>query len=199
MTWSRALLCWLIAAVLLVVLRVTEPPPPSPVIDDASTVATAAAGQDDAAAPARAASAASTPATTPPRAYELDASRLTRVEVRRGDRTVILTQADGRWQVVEPTDRVIPPGLVQALVEQLVDSGHGEHIADGADKVQDAAFGFATPTARIDADTRDAPRLSLVLGARTPAGTAVYALDERNGRVVSVGLNLLYYVDLLLG
>jgi hypothetical protein len=195
MTWPRALLCWLIAAALSGVLRATEPTPPSPVIDDASTAAADDAGAS-APAPAAPAAPVGAPAATSQRAYELDATRLTRVEVRRGDRTVILAQRDGRWQVVQPTDRVIPPGLVQAVVEQLVDSGHGERIADDA---SDPAFGFGTPVARIDADSRDAPRLSLVLGARTPAGTAVYALDEQHGRVVSVGLNLLYYVDLLMG
>lgn len=193
MTWSRALLCWLVAGVLLVVVRVTEPPPPPPVLAPAAgdpSSAPPAPGPDDAP------SVAPEPAATPQRAYDLDAAKLTRIELRRGDRTVILEQSDGRWKVVVPTDRVIPPGLVQAFVEQLVDSGHGERIADAP---SDPAFGFADPTARIDADSQGGGRLSLALGARTPAGTAVYALEERDGRVVSVGLNLLYYVDLLLG
>lgn len=190
MTWSRALLCWLVAGVLLVVLRATEPVPPAPLI-------TAASGEPAAAdAPGSGATAAPAPEATPQRAYELDAAKLVRVEVRRGDRTVILEQADGRWKVVQPTDRVIPYGLVQAFVEQLVDSGHGERISDDA---KDAAFGFATPNARIEAESQGGARLSLVLGTRTPAGTAVYALEEHDGRVVTVGLNLQYYVDLLLG
>jgi hypothetical protein len=186
MTWSRALLCWLVAGALLVVLRVTEPAPPPPVI-------TVASGE---AAPASAASAAPAPSATPPHAYDLDAAKLVRVEVRRGDKTVLLEQGDGRWKVVEPTDRAIPPGLVQAFVAQLADSGHGERIADAPN---DPAFGFATPTAHIDAQSQGGARLSLALGARTPAGTAVYALEEHDGRVVTVGLNLLYYVDLLMG
>lgn len=180
MTWSRALLCWLVAGALLVVLRVTERPPPPPVI-------TAAAGE---------AASEAAPAATPQHAYDLDAAKLVRVEVRRGDKTVVLEQSDGRWKVVAPTDRVIPPGLVLAFVEQLVDSGHGERIADAPN---DPAFGFATPTAHIDARSQGGGSLSLALGARTPAGTAVYALEEHDGRVVTVGLNLLYYVDLLMG
>lgn len=190
MTWSRALLCWLVAGVLLVLLRATEPVPPPPLITGASGAPTAAE------APASAAEPVPAPAATPQRAYELDAAKLVRVEVRRGDKTVILEQADGRWKVVQPTDRVIPYGLVQALVEQLVDSGHGERISDDP---KDAAFGFGTPAARIDAESAGGAQLSLLLGARTPAGTAVYALEEHDGRVVTVGLNLQYYVDLLLG
>ena len=190
MTWSRALLCWLVAGVLLVALRATEPGAPAPIV-------TGADGEPSAAdAPARGPSVVPEPAATPQRAYELDPAKLARIEVRRGDRTVILEQADGRWKVAQPTDRVIPYGLVQAFVEQLVDSGHGERISDDA---KDAAFGFATPNARIEAESQGGARLSLVLGTRTPAGTAVYALEEHDGRVVTVGLNLQYYVDLLLG
>lgn len=190
MTWLQALGCWVIAGLLLLVLRVTAPGPPPPIVDGAVDAPAPAAGAAPGATAERAADAA------PQRAYELDGAKLTRVEVRRGDRTVILEQGDGRWKVVQPTDRVIPYGLVSALVEQLVDSGHGERISDDP---HDPAFGFAAPTARIEARSTDGRTLSLVLGARTPAGTAVYALEEHDGRVVSVGLNLLYYVDLLMG
>ena len=190
MTWPRALLCWLVAGVLLLVVRATEPPPPGAAAPSADTAATVE--PVDARVPA----AAPAPSATPALAYEIDPAALERVEVRRGDRTVVLLRKDGAWTVAEPTDRVIPPGLVQAFLTQLVDSGQGERIADAPD---DPAFGFATPTARIDARLRGGGSLSLALGARTPAGTAVYALEEHDGRVVTVGLNLLYYVDLLLG
>jgi len=191
MTWARALLCWLVAGILLVVVRATEPPPPPPVVGAGGEEG----GSAGAAAP-EAPRAAASPAAAPQLAYELDPAALERVEVGRGDRTVVLEQADGGWKVTAPTDRVIPPGLVQAFVAQLVDSGHGERIADSPD---DPAFGFATPIARIDVLSRGGGRLSLTLGARTPAGTAVYALEQQGGRVVAVGLNLLYYVDLLMG
>jgi hypothetical protein len=184
MTWGRALLCWLVAGVLLLVVRATEPP---------AVVDTRRDGVD---AVAAANAPPPAPEATAGRAYDVDAAAIERVEVRRGDRTVVLRQKDGAWTVVAPTDRVIPPGLVQALVTQLVDSGHGERIAEAPD---DPAFGFASPTARIDVQLRGGGNLSLALGARTPAGTAVYALEEHDGRVVTVGLNLLYYVDLLFG
>lgn len=190
MTWGQALACWLVAALLLVVLRVTAPPAPPPVIAQAAADAPAPA---DGAPSAPSESAA---VSEPQRGYVIDPAQLTRIEVRRGERTVILEQGEGRWKVVQPTDRVIPYGLVSAFVEQLVDSGHGERISDDA---SDPAFGFAAPTTTIDAQSADGARLTLALGGRTPAGTAVYALEEHDGRVVSVGLNLLYYVDLLMG
>ena len=174
MTWPRALLCWLVAA-LCAALYLVAAQRPTPV---------AAPGM------------LPTPAPAAERGYELDAARLDRVELRRGDATVVLARDGDRWKVVAPTDRTIPGGLVQAFVDQLVDSGHGERIAEDA---HNAAFGFASPELRIDASEAGGKRLSLVVGARTPAGTAAYALIEQQGLVVLVGLNLLYYGNLLLG
>ena len=174
MTWPRALLCWL-AAALCAALYFAAGPRPAPTPDRMALP---------------------TPAPAAERGYELDAAKLSRVEVRRGDARVVLERDGDRWRVAAPTDRSIPAGLVQAFVDQLVDSGHGERIADDG---HNAAFGFATPELRIDAGDAGGKRLSLVVGARTPAGTAAYALVEQQGIVVLVGLNLLYYANLLFG
>lgn len=184
MTWTRAALCWAVALLLGLAVLASGPQ------DDASAPLDGDAARAAAPAPAAA------PAEPEPQpGYVLDATKLARVEVRRGAGTVILERAGDRWKVVEPTDRAIPYGLVQAFVEQLVDSGQGERIGDDAG---DPAFGLEAPQLTIDA-SGGGERLKLAIGARTPAGTAAYALVEEQGRVVLVGLNLLYYADLLLG
>jgi len=180
-TWARALLCWLAAGLLALVYLGSAPAPaPAPMPKQVA-----------AAAPAPAAS----PAESLP-GYVLDPATLARVEVRRGETAVVLARAGDRWQVQVPTDRVIPGGLVQAFVDQLVDSGHGERIAEDP---QDPAFGFTTPQVVIETTDQGGARLRLVVGAPTPTGAAAYALLEPDGRVVLLGRNLLYYADLLLG
>ncbi len=187
MTWTRAAACWLLAAFLLLVLRATAPAPEVRRGEDVASAAARPAGEVVAVAPA------SEP--TPVHAYDLDPAKLDRVEVWRGDRVVVLERTGDVWRATAPGDRVIPAGLVQAFVQQLVDGGHGERIGDDA---SDPAFGLATPGTRIEAWSGD-ERLRLAVGARTPAGAAAYALLEPGNRVVLVGLNLLYYADLLLG
>lgn len=186
MTWTRAALCWLAALLLGLVVLVAGP------ADEAQESAVAADPSTGQPAPA-ASVAPGLPAPEP--GYVLDAATLDRVELRRGDTAVVLERTGAAWKVAAPTDRVIPAGLVQAFVAQLVDSGHGERIGDDAD---DPAFGLARPLFTIDA-SGGGERLRLAIGARTPAGTAAYALVEQHGRVVLVGLNLLYYADLLFG
>jgi hypothetical protein len=181
-TWTRAALCWLLA--ILLGLAVLASGPAEETGSEAVLADRAAAAPDPAAGAAEAAP-----------GYRLDGATLDRVEVRRGDGLVVLERGEAGWKVVAPTDRVIPPGLVQAFLDQLVDSGHGERIAEDA---QDAAFGLGDPVLIIDA-SGGGQRLRLAVGARTPAGTAAYALVEEDGRVVLVGLSLLYYADLLLG
>jgi hypothetical protein len=175
MTWSRAALCWL-AAVLCAALYLAIAPRP--------------------AGPVRPADAPPSPAPGAARGYELDPASLARVEVRRGDASVVLERDGERWRVAAPRDRAIPAGLVQAFVEQLVDSGRGERIGENA---RDPAFGLATPELSIEVTETGGGRLDLTVGARTPAGTAAYALVEPRGTVVLVGLNLLYYANLLFG
>lgn len=195
MTWTRAALCWLAALLLGIVVLASRPAeesgqPDLPAGQDVGAPAPVAGGVAGAPAPAAA------PAPEP--GYVIDSATLARVEVRRGDATVVLERGESGWKVAVPTDRVIPSGLVQAFVEQLVDSGRGERIGEIGDGGGDAAFGLAKPALTIDA-SGGGQQLRLAIGVRTPAGTAAYALVEEHGRVVLVGLNLLYYADLLLG
>jgi len=191
-TWAQAALCWLVALVLGVLVYASMPDDgrrPTPLPGAGPVAAGPAEADEDGRAPAKARTAT---AETEP-AYVLDAARLERVEVRRGDAVVRLERVGEGWKAVAPTDRVILPGLVSAFVAQLVDSGHGARIGDDAG---DPAFGLDAPQLTIDA-SGGGERLRLVIGARAPTGTAAYALVAGEGRVVLVGLSLLYYADLL--
>ncbi|MEW6268973.1 MAG: DUF4340 domain-containing protein [Thermodesulfobacteriota bacterium] len=175
MTWKGSFVCWLVAALLAAVYVGTADEPPA--ARDLPGVA---------------------PRTPVPRerGYEIDPAALRSVEVRRGERAVLLERGDRAWKVVEPADRTIPGGLVQAFVDQLVDGGESERVADDA---ANPAYGFESPQLQVTATDSRGKRLTLVVGTRTPTGTAAYGRIEEDGIVVLVGLNLLYYADLLLG
>lgn len=199
MTWAQAALCWALALALAALVVASGPDDAvrtAPALDGGvpdGGAAAAAAGE-----PAPAGTAVAETDAAP--GYVLDPATLARIEVRRGDSRVVLERAGAGWKVVAPADRTILPGLVQAFVEQLVDSGRGERIGDDP---RDPAFGLDAPQLTIDASGAGDGRLRLAIGARTPAGTAAYALVEEDGhedgRVVLVGLSLLYYAGLLFG
>ncbi|HZR83283.1 MAG TPA: DUF4340 domain-containing protein [Candidatus Binatia bacterium] len=117
------------------------------------------------------------------------------VELRRGEDVVAWERReDGGWRVTAPAGRAIPAGLLDAFNEQLLAVGIGERFEGDAN---DPAFGFQHPTLRITVVGEDGRRVMLVVGDRTPTGTSAYARREGGDAVVLVGLNLLYYADLL--
>lgn len=173
MSWFRAAAYWLAACALAIAYLAGEraggdAPAPEPTPDASSAV----------------------PVTEIP-------APLRRIALERGDRKVVWErQAAGGWQVIEPAGRSLPAGLLDAFAEQLAAVSLGEHFEGDA---SDPAFGLGDPSLRIAAEggEGEGDRLVLVVGARTPTGTAAYARREGQGPVLLVGLNLLYYADLL--
>lgn len=171
MSWGRALGTWLVAA-LLIALYVVDlqrvTPPEPPAVPLAQASGTA---QVELPHPARA------------------------IEIRRGSE-VVAWERNGEkgWRVTAPAGHAIPVGLLDAFTEQLAAIGLGEHF-DGVGG--EAAFGLDRPTLRIAVVGEDGRRAALLVGERTPTGTSAYARREEGGAVLLVGLNLLYYADLL--
>jgi hypothetical protein len=67
----------------------------------------------------------------------------------------------------------------------------------GATEGRAADFGLDRPRVRVQLES-PAAVVRVALGARNPPQTAVYAQVQDNPQVVLIGLNVEYYVDLLL-
>jgi hypothetical protein len=169
MSWTRAAVYWLVALALAAIY----------------------VGGEDAVRTASAPSATPTPLAD---RTEVPLP-LKRIEVRRDDVVIAWERRpEGAWTVVEPAGTSIPAGLLDAFAEQVATISAGEHFDGDAD---DPAFGLERPGLRIALVGEDGRTLALVVGERTPTGTAAYARREGGGPVLLVGLNLLYYSDLL--
>lgn len=169
MSWARAAVYWLVAAVLALVYLGPFRHEPAPAL----------------------------PTPTPAGAVQVTEIPLPlrRIELRRGAAVVAWERRpEGGWRVVEPAGRAIPPGLLDAFAEQLAAVSLGEHFDGNA---ADPAFGLEKPGLRIGAFGEDGRSVVLAIGERSPTGTAAYARREEGGPVLLVGLNLLYYADLL--
>jgi len=138
-----------------------------------------------------------TPAAHVTRVAFLDVAeeQIVAVDVRRGDIEIRCRLVQGRWQVVEPAGRSVPPDLVAALVANLTQMPDVEVVAERATNL--AQFGLDHPTSQLVLGRKDGTAISVRLGTRNPAGTAVYAQREDGPRVYLIGLNVRYYEDLL--
>jgi hypothetical protein len=163
MSWARALVYVIAAAVLAIAYVATAPPPPP--------------------------SPAAAPAPEGP-GPSIDSMRLD-----AGDRTVRATRTGEQWDVIEPVGSRVPSDLIAALVAAVLEtpaepvSSDAEHLAD---------FGLETPWARLSFGRPGAPPVSLALGNANPAETGVYGRLEGHPQVILVGLNVRYYIELVL-
>ena len=174
MTWRRVGAIWAVFAVLAAYLAVVElrpAPPPEPANDPTSPTRSLLGVRGDA---------------------------VTRLVVRSGDARIVAARDGDRWSVGEPAGATTPPDLVAAIVATLTAGQVADVMTDGG-AADLEAVGLKSPTAEIDATLSDAPAPSRVLlGATNPTRTGLYAKRADAPAVYLVGLNVRYYLDLLL-
>ncbi len=116
--------------------------------------------------------------------------------LRKDGRTVRATREDGRWRTLEPPTSRIPPDLFDAAIGALTTGQASEKLSDDPSHGL-ADYGLETPTAAIELVAGEAPPVSVLIGARNPTQTAVYARRSDEDAIYLVGMNLRYYVDLI--
>jgi hypothetical protein len=119
--------------------------------------------------------------------------RLGDVLLIRDKERVRCRQESGRWRVVEPSDALAPADLISTFVITLVETHAAELIGErGKDGT---AFGLGEDAIRVELYERGHDRpVTVLLGARNPTETAIYATVEGSSRVLLVGRVLQYYV-----
>ena len=117
------------------------------------------------------------------------------VRIDAGNRTVRAQRAGEQWEVVEPAASKVPSDLIAALVNAVMDAP-AQPVARETDRLTD--FGLDAPSARLTFGRPDAPAVTLSLGRTNPAETGIYGQLEGNPQIVLLGLNVQYYVDMVL-
>ena len=121
--------------------------------------------------------------------------QLTALQVQSGDIVVRCRRIAGRWKVVDPPDSSVPSDLVAGLITNLTQLPDVEVVADKPGDL--AQFGLDTPVSILVLTPASGDPITVRLGNRNPAGTAVYAQRSTSDRVFLIGLNVRYYQDLL--
>lgn len=127
-----------------------------------------------------------------------EASAVEAVSFRRAGVEVHAVREGERWRVVAPADSAITPDLIAAVVATLT-TGQSVEVMQEASDGDLAAFGLATPSSEIEVVLRaeTTRKVRVLLGARNPTKTAVYARRDDQPAVYLVGLNVRYYEDLI--
>jgi hypothetical protein len=121
--------------------------------------------------------------------------QITALQVQRGARVVRCRRVAGRWQVVDPPTSSVPSDLIAGLITNLTQLPDVEVVADKPTDL--AQFGLDTPVSQLVLTPASGDPITVRLGNRNPAGTALYAQRSTSGRVFLIGLNVRYYEDLL--
>jgi hypothetical protein len=117
------------------------------------------------------------------------------VQVQRGPTVVRCRRLAGRWKVVDPPDGRAPADLIAGLIANLTQLPDVEVVAQKpADLTQ---FGLAPPASQLVLTPASGDPITVRLGNRNPAGTALYAQRSNSDGVFLIGLNVDYYEDLL--
>ena len=127
---------------------------------------------------------------------ELAPDQVVAVEVEIGGRRLSSRRSGQGWEVVAPQGVPVFDDLIDAFLSTLTDSPTVEVIGSRVASAED--FGLEDPTARIILRLADAEPVSVLLGRRNPAQTAIYAQRQGVPTIVLLGLNVQYYVELLM-
>lgn len=122
------------------------------------------------------------------------AGRINKLSVEQGAKRLRAERAGEQWRVIAPP-ATVPSDLVAALVDSLTTLPDVEVVAEQGGRL--AEFGLAPPQATLTLGSDDDETHTVRFGSRNPAGTAVYAQLDDSPRVLLVGLNAAYYLDLL--
>lgn len=117
------------------------------------------------------------------------------LELQRGDVVVRCRRVEGRWQVVEPAASTVPSDLIAGLINNLTQLPDVEVVAEHAGDL--TQYGLAPPISQMVFTRAGGKPITVRLGARNPAGTAIYAQRSDSPHVFLIGLNARYYEDLL--
>lgn len=118
------------------------------------------------------------------------------LDLEVGGGEIRASRQGGRWFLVEPPGRAVSSDLFAAFVSSLVDVADVEVVS--RDQGRDVEFGFDHPAARLRLQDAGGRTVTLTIGAKNPAQTAVYARSDESPAVVLLGLNVEYYMGLIL-
>jgi len=124
-------------------------------------------------------------------------SAVTAVTFGKDGKVVRARREGDRWRAVEPAGVTIQPDLIEATIATLT-AGQSAEVLSHEPENALSAYGLDTPSASVQVVVGAQDHtITILVGARNPTGTAVYARRSDQATVFLVGMNLSYYIDLI--
>lgn len=124
------------------------------------------------------------------------AADVTAIDLRARGLHARFARRDEQWRVVAPAGREVPGDLVAAIVSAVTEPATMEVVGSSDEPGTD--FGLGHPAAQLTFHLANGTATRVLLGARNPSQTAVYARREGAPEIVLMGLNVQYYVGLVM-
>jgi len=138
---------------------------------------------------------AALPEERPPVMVDVPANQIDSATIRFGSQVLVFRRQDGRWTLVEPAGLDVSADLIEALVDTVTSTPPVEVLADVPESLEQ--YGLDRPPAVVELASGGTRVATLQFGVRNPTRTAAYARSVDGGTVYLVGLNALYYIELI--
>jgi hypothetical protein len=119
---------------------------------------------------------------------------ITEVELRRAGGVVICRREGQTWKVIEPPGAKVTSDLIASFVENLTPEKEVQ-IMEGTAKDL-SPYELDRPHSTVSVKGKNI-MATVLIGARNPTGSAVYARKENSLQVVLLGSGVSYYEELI--
>jgi hypothetical protein len=121
---------------------------------------------------------------------KFDREKVDAIDVTAAGKTLAIAKGTGDWRIAKPIQTSADFGSVEGLIGRLQSAQMKSMVADEASPADLKKYGLDKPEATVNLNAGSS-RATLLIGAKAPDGTTVYARDAARPAVVTIESTLL--------
>ncbi len=121
---------------------------------------------------------------------KFDREKVDAIDVTAAGKTLAIAKGTGDWKIAKPIQTSADFGSVEGLIGRLQSAQMKSMVADEASPADLKKYGLDKPEATVNLNAGSS-RATLLIGAKAPDGTTVYARDAARPAIVTIESALL--------